>query len=43
MVINATNPIDHTKPPVNEVLPYFTKTGESLMEQLQKLLPDANW
>jgi 8-hydroxy-5-deazaflavin:NADPH oxidoreductase len=41
VVIDATNPIDHTKPPVNGVLPYFTTTGESLMEQLQKLLPDA--
>ncbi len=41
VVIDATNPIDHTKPPVNGVLPYFTTTDESLMEQLQKLLPEA--
>ena len=41
VVIDASNPIDHTKPPVNGVLPYFTTTDESLMEQLQKLLPDA--
>jgi len=41
VVIDASNPIDHTKPPVNGVLPYFTTTNESLMEQLQKLLPDA--
>jgi len=41
VVIDAANPIDHTKPPVNGVLPYFTTTDESLMEQLQKLLPDA--
>jgi len=41
VVIDATNPIDHTKPPVNGVLPYFTTTDESLMEQLQKKLPDA--
>jgi hypothetical protein len=41
VVIDATNPIDHTKPPVNGVLPYFTTTDESLMERLQKLLPDA--
>jgi predicted dinucleotide-binding enzyme len=41
IVIDATNPIDHTKPPVNGVLPFFTTTNESLMEQLQKLLPDA--
>jgi 8-hydroxy-5-deazaflavin:NADPH oxidoreductase len=41
VVIDTTNPIDHTKPPVNGVLPYFTTTDESLMEQLQKLLPEA--
>jgi predicted dinucleotide-binding enzyme len=41
VVIDATNPIDHTRPPVNGVLPYFTTTNESLMEQLQKLLPEA--
>ena len=41
VVIDAANPIDHTRPPVNGVLPYFTTTHESLMEQLQKLLPDA--
>ncbi len=41
VVIDASNPIDHTKPPVNGVLPYFTTTDHSLMEQLQKLLPDA--
>lgn len=41
IVIDATNPIDHTKPPVNGVLPYFTTMDESLMEHLQKLLPDA--
>lgn len=40
-VIDATNPIDHTKPPVNGVLPYFTSMNESLMERLQKLVPDA--
>ena len=41
VVIDASNPIDQTKPPVNGVLPYFTTTDESLMEQLQKILPDA--
>lgn len=41
VVIDASNPIDHTKPPVNGVLPYFTTTDESLMERLQNLLPDA--
>lgn len=41
VVIDATNPIDHTRPPVNGVLPYFTTADESLMEQLQKFLPKA--
>lgn len=41
VVIDATNPIDHKRPPVNGVLPYFTTMDESLMERLQKLLPDA--
>jgi len=42
-VIDATNPIDHTKPPVNGVLSYFTSMNESLMERLQKLAPDAKF
>lgn len=41
VVIDATNPIDHTRPPVNGVLPFFTSTNESLMERLQKMLPKA--
>ena len=41
VVIDATNPIDHTRPPVNGVLPYFTNMNESLMERLQKVVPDA--
>lgn len=41
VVIDATNPIDHSKPPVNGVLPYFTTNEESLMERLQKTLPLA--
>jgi 8-hydroxy-5-deazaflavin:NADPH oxidoreductase len=41
VVIDATNPIDHTKAPVNGVLQYFTTTQESLMEQLQNILPNA--
>lgn len=41
VVIDTTNPIDHTKPPMNGVLPYFTTTDESLMERLQKLVPHA--
>ncbi|MEP7236916.1 MAG: NAD(P)-binding domain-containing protein [Ferruginibacter sp.] len=42
VVIDTTNPIDHTRPPLNGVLPYFTTVDESLLEQLQKLLPQAN-
>jgi predicted dinucleotide-binding enzyme len=41
IVIDSTNPIDHTRPPVNGVLPFFTSMNESLMEQLQKQLPNA--
>lgn len=41
VVIDATNPIDHTKPPVNGVLPFFTANHESLMERLQQLIPEA--
>jgi predicted dinucleotide-binding enzyme len=41
VVIDATNPIDHTRSPVNGVLPYFTNSDESLMERLQKMLPKA--
>lgn len=40
IVIDATNPIA-AAPPVNGVLKYFTSLDESLMEQLQKLLPEA--
>ena len=39
-VIDTTNPI--AGPPVNGVLPYFTKMDESLMEQLQKANPKAH-
>jgi hypothetical protein len=41
VVIDATNPIDHTKAPINGILQYFTGKDESLMERLQKLLPNA--
>ena len=40
VVIDATNPIA-AAPPVNGVLKFFTDVNESLMEKLQKLLPDA--
>jgi predicted dinucleotide-binding enzyme len=41
-VIDTTNPIDETKPPVNGVLNYFT-TDKSLIEILQEAAPDANF
>jgi 8-hydroxy-5-deazaflavin:NADPH oxidoreductase len=43
VVIDATNPIDHTKAPVNGVLQYFTTMQESLMEQLQNIIPGAKF
>jgi predicted dinucleotide-binding enzyme len=41
VIIDTTNPIDE-KPPVNGVLPYFTGANESLMERLQRLVPQAH-
>lgn len=41
VVIDATNPIDHSKPPVNGVLPFFSKPEGSLMEHLQAIIPEA--
>ncbi|HLP16076.1 MAG TPA: NAD(P)-binding domain-containing protein [Bacteroidota bacterium] len=41
-VIDATNPIADA-PPVNGVLKYFTTLEDSLMERLQKLVPDAHF
>ena len=40
IVIDPTNPIAAV-PPVNGVLKYFTTLEESLMERIQKLIPDA--
>jgi len=40
ILIDATNPIA-AAPPVNGVLSFFTTPDESLMEKIQKLLPDA--
>jgi len=40
VVIDATNPIAK-KPPTHGVLHYFTTLEDSLMEQLQKLIPHA--
>ena len=41
-IIDATNPIDN-KAPENGVLRFFTNLDESLMEQLQKTFPGANF
>ena len=41
VVIDATNPIA-TVPPDNGVLKFFTTLEESLMEKIQKQLPDAS-
>ncbi len=40
-IIDTCNPI--AGPPVNGVLPYFTAANTSLMEELQKLYPDAHF
>lgn len=40
IVIDTTNPIAK-EPPVNGVLKYFTTLDDSLMERIQKWLPDA--
>jgi predicted dinucleotide-binding enzyme len=41
-VIDTCNPIAEA-PPVNGVLQYFTPQNESLMERLQKAVPDARF
>ena len=40
IIIDTTNPIA-TVPPENGVLKYFTTLEDSLMERIQKILPDA--
>lgn len=42
-IVDPTNPIDDSKPPVNGVLQFFTGPNESLMERLQKLAPEAEF
>ncbi|HZY82322.1 MAG TPA: NAD(P)-binding domain-containing protein [Cyclobacteriaceae bacterium] len=42
-VIDTTNPISTTEPPVNGAIRYFTSMNESLMERLQKIAPQANF
>ena len=41
-ILDTTNPIAE-KPPVNGVLQYFTEMNTSLMERLQKQVPEANF
>jgi 8-hydroxy-5-deazaflavin:NADPH oxidoreductase len=41
VVIDTTNPISETTPPTNGVIHYFTTLEESLMERIQRLIPDA--
>jgi 8-hydroxy-5-deazaflavin:NADPH oxidoreductase len=41
-IIDTTNPIEDA-PPVNGVLPFFTTFEQSLMEDLQRQFPDANF
>ena len=41
VVIDTTNPISETAPPTNGVIHYFTTLEESLMERIQRLVPDA--
>lgn len=41
-IIDTTNPIADA-PPVNGVIRYFTGPNESLMERLQKLVPEARF
>jgi 8-hydroxy-5-deazaflavin:NADPH oxidoreductase len=40
-VIDATNP-NALQPPVNGVIQFFTDMNESLMERIQKIIPQAN-
>lgn len=41
-ILDATNPIKEA-PPVNGVLPFFTDMNFSLMERLQKAVPEAHF
>jgi 8-hydroxy-5-deazaflavin:NADPH oxidoreductase len=41
-ILDATNPIDDAQP-TNGVLKFFTNLDESLMEQLQRIAPKANF
>jgi predicted dinucleotide-binding enzyme len=41
VVIDTTNPISESVPPTNGVIHFFTTLEESLMERIQRLIPDA--
>ncbi|MEO7311651.1 MAG: hypothetical protein ABIX01_14705 [Chitinophagaceae bacterium] len=40
-MIDTTNPIDETTPPINGVLSFFTPQNSSFMQQIQAHLPEA--
>ncbi len=42
-ILDATNPIDESRGPVNGVLVFFTDLNSSLMERLQVAAPSANF
>lgn len=42
-IIDTTNPIDDSKPPVNGVLSFSTNNNSSLLEELQSFAKDANF
>ncbi len=42
-VLDTTNPISETAPPIDGVLQFFTGPNESLMERLQKRAPKAHF
>lgn len=43
VVIDANNPIDYSRPPINGILHYFTGPNDSLMERLQTAFPEARF
>lgn len=43
LIIDTTNPISPSKPPVNGVLQLFTEANSSLMETLQRTAPAAKF
>ncbi len=43
VVIDTTNPIDDSETPEHGVLNFFTNINQSLMEQLQEAIPEANF